>query len=125
MLIFQIFKWKKFYREFRENPSKASTQELVQFLVEIIILPFIIAGAIIVFVFIIGFTDLIWPAMSWARTVFYILLPIFLLLLYIAKFILNKVKKSARRIGDDIVKKAYKIRVLVLGSIYLDFSRVI
>ena len=99
-LYFNIFKIRKLYKEAKENPGKVAGEELSGALTGLIAEPAIVFLGTLpcVFVCCVGFT----VARVWVRSVytaakilFYILLPIFLIVFLGMRFIVRRMKKRA------------------------------
>lgn len=104
MIFIKIFTFRKLYKEFSEDPSKASGEELVDVLRGIILIPKIIGFIILALLFIFGFTHLITEQLTACKVLFLLLLPIYLLFIIISKIVLHiihtKVESFAHKIID-------------------------
>jgi len=105
MLIFNIWKIRKLYKEAKENPGKVAGEELVGAMMGVVLLPVIIFGLVLALLFVLGFTPLIYKSFLMAKILFYILLPIYLLVLLFAWRILKRIKREAESLTNGAVDK--------------------
>ncbi len=100
MLIFNIFKIRKLYKEAKENPGKAVAGELSGALAGAAFLPAVVFGALLVAVFILGFTSVIYKPLLIARVLFYILLPVYLAAFFVTWRVIRRIKSKAASMLD-------------------------
>ena len=107
MLIFNIFKIRKLYKEAKENPGKVAGEELSGALTGLIAVPAIVFGRLFAFLFVFGFTSLVfgYGPFTAAKILFYILLPVFLIVFFSMRFIVRRMKKRAEILTNRAMEK--------------------
>lgn len=106
MLIFNLFKIRKLYKEARENPGKVAGEEFFGALTGIVLLPAIIFGAVLALFFVLGFTTLVFgygPFML-AKVLFYILLPLYLLTIFIIWRIARRMRRHMETFTNNTIE---------------------
>lgn len=105
MLIFNIFKLRKLYKEARENPGKVAGEELSGALLGLAIVPTILLGAVLLIFFILGFTTFVfgYGPFVLAKVLFYILLPVYFLVLLILWRIVRRMRRYAETLTNNTI----------------------
>ncbi len=103
MILFKIFKFRKLYKEFKEDPAKASGAELVDMLREIILIPKIIALVILVIFFILGFTSLLSGPMLFFKILFWFFLFLYFIFIIASRIFLSYLQKKVESVAKDLV----------------------
>lgn len=105
MLIFNIFKIRRLYKEAKENPGKVAGEELSGTLMRLVLIPAIIFGAILALFFMLGFTTLLfgYGPFTLAKILFYISLPIYLLTLFIVWRVARRLQRHTETLANSAI----------------------
>lgn len=105
MIFLKIFTFRKLYKGFSEDPSKASGEELVDVLRGIILIPKIIGFLILGVLFLFGFTHLVTEPLTACKIVFLLFLPIYLLFIIISKIVLHIIRTKVEFFAHKIIDR--------------------
>jgi len=105
MLIFNIFKARKLYKDVKENPGKAVAGELSGLMLGLVLVPVIVVGAILALLFVFGFTSLMWGPFIIAKILFYIFSPVYLIVVFFVWRTLKKTRVKTESLTNSIVRE--------------------
>jgi len=105
MLIFDIFKTRKLYKEVKENPGKVVAGQLSGLMFGLVLVPVIVVGVILALLFVLGFTSLILGPFIIAKILFYIFAPLYLIIVFFVWRTMKTIKNQTESFANDSVKK--------------------
>jgi len=105
MLIFDIFKTRKLYKEVKENPGKVVAGQLSGLMLGLVLVPVVLVGLILVLLFTLGFTSLIFKPFIIAKVLFYIFCPIYLVVVFFVWRTMKQIKNQTESFTNDLTKR--------------------
>lgn len=103
MFLFKIFKLRKLYKEFKQNPNETIAGQITDIAKEVAVIPFVILGLVLVVFFILGFTSILFDSLLFFRVFFILGLLVFIVSFIFVRFILRVLFKTVSQQSQKIL----------------------